>query len=107
MSTAINSWTKEDFSCYLMIVAAAADGVIEEAEIEHIKETAGEATFEKMFAAFNAAMLAPALAYKNAHDLDADAVDEALHDAMSVYMADGDFDQSELDQFERLKKSLS
>ena len=56
MSISINSWSKKDFSCYLMIVAAAADGVMDESEIEHIKEVAGDATFDKMFKAFNAAM---------------------------------------------------
>lgn len=107
MSISVDSWSKEDFSCYVMIIAAAADGVIEESEIEHIKEVAGADTFKRMFDAFNAAMLAPALAYKNANNLDSDAIDEALHDALTVYMADGEFDSSEASQLDSLKKALS
>lgn len=105
-----DAWTYEEFLCYLMIYAAAADHVIEEAEADVIKKKSGEATYEKMLVTYKNAnddqrnMLI--LAYKEQHFHSPDDSQKALNDLKEVYMADDDFSILEQNQLQMLEAVL-
>ncbi len=106
----IDSWTYDEFLCYLMIYAAAADHVIEDAEAAVITKKSGETAYKKMRAVFDKSdaeereMLI--LAYKEQHFHSPEDSQKALNDLKAVYMANDDFSILEQNQLQMLEAVL-
>ena len=109
-NSSTNSWSYDEFLCYLMIFAANADDHFHDKEKEFILEKSGQAAFDKMVKAWNDSdeMTRTQLifAYKEQHFHTEEDGRKALGDLKKVYMADGVFDESEQEQMAALEEVL-